>query len=158
MVFLDDVSHRHTVTPTSGTLTMATRLMNVVQKADQRGVRNRRASRRQAGRGVSAHAQPQQEKRENRPSPETNGFHAILASASKACLACSDHNRYSVYTSAVGRLVKVRAYAKRIELRQDGHPLDSVAATEQNKEVSRNIDATQPAYARIIDIACLGAG
>jgi len=31
-----------------------------------------------------------------------------------------DNNKYSVQASAVGRPVEVRAYADRIELRQDG--------------------------------------
>ena len=36
------------------------------------------------------------------------------------CLVRFDHNKYSVMASAVGRPVEVRAYADRIELRQDG--------------------------------------
>jgi len=50
-----------------------------------------------------------------------DGFHALPASVSKTCLVRFDNNRYSVAASAIGRPVEVRAYAKRIELRQDGH-------------------------------------
>jgi transposase len=49
-----------------------------------------------------------------------DGFHATPASVSKTCLVRFDHNRYSVMASAVGRPVEVRAYAERIEIRQDG--------------------------------------
>ena len=49
-----------------------------------------------------------------------DGFHAMPASVSKTCLVRFDNNRYSVVASAVGRPVEVRAYADRIELRQDG--------------------------------------
>ncbi|MBU6496980.1 MAG: IS21 family transposase [Burkholderiales bacterium] len=49
-----------------------------------------------------------------------DGFHAVPASVSKTCLVRFDNNRYSVTASAVGRPVEVRAYADRIELRQDG--------------------------------------
>ena len=49
-----------------------------------------------------------------------DGFHAVPASVSKTCLVRSDNNKYSVTASAVGRPVEVRAYADRIELRQDG--------------------------------------
>jgi transposase len=49
-----------------------------------------------------------------------DGFHALPASVSKTCLVRFDNNRYSVAASAVGRPVEVRAYADRIELRQDG--------------------------------------
>jgi hypothetical protein len=49
-----------------------------------------------------------------------DGFHAVQASASKTCLVRFDNNKYSVQASAVGRPVEVRAYADRIELRQDG--------------------------------------
>jgi transposase len=49
-----------------------------------------------------------------------DGFHATPASVSKTCLVRFDNNRYSVAASAVGRPVEVRAYADRIELRQDG--------------------------------------
>src|SRR6516162_9148973 len=49
-----------------------------------------------------------------------NGFHAVPASISKTCLVRFDNNRYSVSASAVGRPVEIRAYADRIELRQDG--------------------------------------
>ncbi len=49
-----------------------------------------------------------------------DGFHAVPASVSKTCLVRFDNNKYSVTASAVGRPVEVRAYAERIELRQDG--------------------------------------
>jgi transposase len=49
-----------------------------------------------------------------------DGFHAVPASISKTCLVRFDNNKYSVAASAVGRPVEVRAYADRIELRQDG--------------------------------------
>lgn len=49
-----------------------------------------------------------------------DGFHAVQASVSKTCLVRFDNNKYSIQASAVGRPVEVRAYADRIELRQDG--------------------------------------
>jgi transposase len=49
-----------------------------------------------------------------------DGFHAVPASVSKTCLVRYDNNKYSVAASAVGRPVEIRAYAERIELRQDG--------------------------------------
>jgi len=49
-----------------------------------------------------------------------DGFHALPASVSKTCLVRFDNNRYSVAASAVGRPVEIRAYADRIELRQEG--------------------------------------
>ena len=49
-----------------------------------------------------------------------DGFHAVTASVSKTCLVRFDNNRYSVSAHAVGRPVEIRAYAERIELRQDG--------------------------------------
>ena len=49
-----------------------------------------------------------------------DGFHSVPASVSKTCLVRFDNNRYSVAAGAVGRPVEVRAYAGRIELRQDG--------------------------------------
>jgi len=49
-----------------------------------------------------------------------DGFHAVPASISKTCLVRFDNNKYSVMASAVGRPVEIRAYADRIELRQDG--------------------------------------
>jgi transposase len=52
-----------------------------------------------------------------------DGFHAVPASVSKTCLIRFDNNRYSVAASAIGRPVEVRAYADRIELRQDGRPV-----------------------------------
>jgi transposase len=54
-----------------------------------------------------------------------DGFHAVPASVSKTCLVRFDNNRYSVCASTVGRPVEVRAYAERIELRQDGRPVGS---------------------------------
>ena len=48
-----------------------------------------------------------------------DGFHAVPASVSKTCLVRFDNNRYSVAANAVGRPVEIRAYAERIELRQD---------------------------------------
>ena len=50
-----------------------------------------------------------------------DGFHAVPASVSKTCLVRFDNNRYSVAASAVGRPIEIRAYADRIEIRQDGH-------------------------------------
>jgi transposase len=49
-----------------------------------------------------------------------DGFHAMPASVSKTCLVRFDNNKYSVAAGAVGRPVEIRAYAERIELRQDG--------------------------------------
>jgi transposase len=49
-----------------------------------------------------------------------DGFHAVTASVSKTCLVRFDNNKYSVSASAVGRPVEIRAYAERIEIRQDG--------------------------------------
>jgi len=49
-----------------------------------------------------------------------DGFHAVPAAVSKTCLIRFDNNKYSVVASAVGRPVEVRAYADRVELRQDG--------------------------------------
>ena len=49
-----------------------------------------------------------------------DGFHAVPAAVSKTCLVRFDNNKYSVAAGAVGRPVEVRAYAERIELRQDG--------------------------------------
>lgn len=49
-----------------------------------------------------------------------DGFHSIPASVSKTCLVRFDNNKYSVEASAVGRPVEIRAYADRIELRQEG--------------------------------------
>lgn len=54
-----------------------------------------------------------------------DGFHSVPASVSKTCLVRFDNNRYSVSASVVGRPVEVRAYAERIELRQDGRPVGS---------------------------------
>ena len=52
-----------------------------------------------------------------------DGFHAVQASVSKTCLVRFDNNRYSVSAHAIGRPVEIRAYADRIELRQDGRPV-----------------------------------
>ena len=49
-----------------------------------------------------------------------DGFHSIPASVSKTCLVRFDNNKYSVAANAIGRPVEIRAYADRIELRQDG--------------------------------------
>jgi hypothetical protein len=49
-----------------------------------------------------------------------DGFHAVQASVSRTCLVRFDTNKYSVSAAAVGRPVEVRAYAERIEIRQDG--------------------------------------
>jgi hypothetical protein len=49
-----------------------------------------------------------------------DGFHAVAASVSKTCLVRFDNNRYSVSAHAVGKPVEIRAYAERIEIRQDG--------------------------------------
>ena len=50
-----------------------------------------------------------------------DGFHAVPASVSKTCLVRFDSNRYSVDARSVGRPVEIRAYAERVEFRQDGH-------------------------------------
>ena len=49
-----------------------------------------------------------------------DGFHAVPAAVSRTCLVSFDTNKYSVAASAVGRPVEIRAYAERIEIRQDG--------------------------------------
>ena len=49
-----------------------------------------------------------------------DGFHAIAASVSSTCLVRFDNNKYSVAASAIGRPVELRAYAERVEVRQDG--------------------------------------
>jgi len=49
-----------------------------------------------------------------------DGFHAVPAAVSKTCLVRFDSNKYSVAAGAVGRPVEIRAYADRVELRQDG--------------------------------------
>jgi hypothetical protein len=46
--------------------------------------------------------------------------HAVPAAVSKTCLVRFDNNKYSVAAGAVGRPVEIRAYAERVELRQDG--------------------------------------
>lgn len=49
-----------------------------------------------------------------------DGFHAVPVSVSRTCLVRFDKNRYSVDARAVGRPVGIRAYADRLECRQDG--------------------------------------
>ena len=49
-----------------------------------------------------------------------DAFHAVPAAVSKTCLVRFDNNKYSVTAAAVGRPVEIRAYAERIEIRQDG--------------------------------------
>jgi transposase len=49
-----------------------------------------------------------------------DSFHAVPASVSRTCLVRFDSNKYSVAANAVGRPVEIRAYADRIECRQDG--------------------------------------
>jgi hypothetical protein len=49
-----------------------------------------------------------------------DGFHSLPAAVSKTCLVRFDNNKYSVAATAVGRQVEIRAYAERIEIRQEG--------------------------------------
>ena len=49
-----------------------------------------------------------------------DGFRAVPATVAKTCLVRFDNNKFSVSASAVGRPVEIRAYADRVELRQDG--------------------------------------
>ena len=49
-----------------------------------------------------------------------DGFHAVPAAVSSTCLVRFDNNKYSVAASAIARPVEVRAYAERVEIRQDG--------------------------------------
>ena len=56
-----------------------------------------------------------------------DGFHAVPASVSKTCLVRFDNNRTSVSAHAIGRPVEIRAYADRIELRQNGRLVGSHA-------------------------------
>ena len=49
-----------------------------------------------------------------------DGFHSLPAAVSKTCLVRFDNNKYSVAATAVGRPVEIRAYAERIEIRQEG--------------------------------------
>ena len=49
-----------------------------------------------------------------------DGLHAVPAAVSKTCLVRFDSNTCSVFASAVGRPVEVRAHADRVEVRQDG--------------------------------------
>ena len=64
------------------------------------------------------------------PSPSSLHFRygrdAVPASISKTCLVRFDNNRYSVAASAVGRPIEIRAYADRIEIRQDFIILDEL--------------------------------
>ena len=55
-----------------------------------------------------------------------DGFRSTPVSPSKTCLVRFDNNKYSVMANAVGRPVEVRAYAERIELRQDGRTKDMI--------------------------------
>ncbi len=48
-----------------------------------------------------------------------DGFHAVPAAVSKTCLVRSDSDKCSVKGGAVGRPVEIRAYAERIEIRED---------------------------------------
>ena len=58
-----------------------------------------------------------------------DGFHGVTASVSKTCLVRFDNNKYSVMANAVGRPVEIRAYADRVELRQDGRMVGEHACT-----------------------------
>ena len=58
-----------------------------------------------------------------------DGFHGVTASVSKTCLVRFDNNKYSVMANAVGRPVEIRAYADRVELRQDGRMVGEHART-----------------------------
>jgi hypothetical protein len=49
-----------------------------------------------------------------------DGFHAVPASVSKACLVRFDNNKYAVAAIAVEWPVEIHAYADRIVTRQDG--------------------------------------
>jgi hypothetical protein len=49
-----------------------------------------------------------------------DGFHAVPASVSKTCLVRFDNNNTRSWPAPSGRPVEIRAYADRIELRQDG--------------------------------------
>jgi len=49
-----------------------------------------------------------------------DGFHETTVTASKTCLVRFDRNRYSVKAKAASRPLSLRAYAGRIEVRQDG--------------------------------------
>lgn len=65
-----------------------------------------------------------------------DGFHALPASVSKTCLVRFDNNEYSVIASAVGRPVEIRAYADRIELRQDGRIVGEHRAFEHGRDTA----------------------
>ena len=58
-----------------------------------------------------------------------DGFHGVTASVSRTCLVRFDNNKYSVMANAVGRPVEIRAYADRVELRQDGRMVGEHART-----------------------------
>ncbi len=49
-----------------------------------------------------------------------DGFHAVPAAVSSTCLVRFDNNKYSVMGLGHRSPVEVRAYAERIEIRQDG--------------------------------------
>jgi len=53
-------------------------------------------------------------------SPSGSNRWRLDGSLSKTCLVRFDSNKYSVEASAVGRPVEIRAYAERLEIRQDG--------------------------------------
>ena len=63
-----------------------------------------------------------------------DGFHATTAEVSKTCLAWFDNNKYSVASRAVGWPVKIKAYADRIVLRQDGAVVAEHARTANARE------------------------
>ena len=77
-----------------------------------------------------------------------DGFHAVQASVSKTCLVRFDNNKYSVQASAVGRPVEVRAYADRIEMRQDGVSSASMPAPSAGAGRSTIPGTTCPVLAR----------
>lgn len=54
------------------------------------------------------------------PTPRRRNASGTPATVSKTCLVRFDTNKYSVRASAVGRPVEIRAYAERVEFRQDG--------------------------------------
>ena len=54
------------------------------------------------------------------PTPWRQAAMGTPATVSKTCLVRFDTNKYSVRASAVGRPVEIRAYADRVEFRQDG--------------------------------------
>ena len=70
-----------------------------------------------------------------------DGFHAVPASVSKTCLVRFDNNRYSVDARAVGHPVEIRAYAERIEFRQDGKVVG-----QHDRAFGRNKDVYDPLH------------